>query len=188
MGIGVSKLERLSGIVRRLPNVVVRVLILLDIALVPFPLWGWFWMSRWTGRLIGPREFVKKYFQALHYAFTHALHFHAGTGPLFIEWMSGPVRKSPGVERPDWLTKGSCGSCRNCCTTAWLPEEKRVSCPFLLAQGGCGVYGGLFWDYFTCGRYPASPEKVAYYSCPRFEGLVQIEPRKPVGASSNAGD
>jgi hypothetical protein len=73
------------------------------------------------------------------------------------------------------MPRGSCGSCRNCCTTAWLPEEKRVNCPFLLATGGCRIYGGIWWDYFNCGRYPARPQAVAYYSCPRFDAAARQE-------------
>ena len=78
-----------------------------------------------------------------------------------------PVRRADWPEQPSWSPPGSCGTCRQCCATPWLQPEKSVTCPFL-GEKGCQVYGGVFWDYGNCGRYPESPEGVTAYRCPLF--------------------
>jgi hypothetical protein len=171
-----------TNAVRRLPPLWVRYLILLDLFLAfVMPLWAWFALSRWRGRIVGPRETFRFYVQAVRFAWVHLRHASegSGTGAFNIDWRSGPIRSSVGKERADWGQRGTCGTCQKCCTTNWLPEGERVSCPFLGASG-CTIYGGVYWDYFNCGRYPVKPEGVAAYACPRFEGaLLAIQSKKP---------
>ncbi len=107
-----------------------------------------------------------------------------------MDWFSAPVRGCQQPENPSYEPKGSCGTCKNCCTTHWLPEAEREKCSFL-GEKGCTIYGGIWWDHFNCGRYPATPNVVAAYSCPRFAWLDEPavgQPRKklPVAAPQPA--
>lgn len=179
-----SWVERASDVLRRLPPRLVRGLIMADMALgLACPPWGYFFFSRWSGRLLGPREFAKLGMGAYRFVWAHITHNAEGTktGAFYVDWTAPPVRRSLGRERADWANKGGCGTCMQCCSTTWRPEGQRVSCPFLGGKG-CTIYGGLYWDYFNCGRYPAEPAGVAYYGCPRFEGI--FEPRKVPEAAS----
>ena len=101
-----------------------------------------------------------------------------GTGAWTVDWGSGPVRSSPTRERPDAPTPGTCGTCKACCTTSWLPEAERLYCPFL-GKRGCRIYGGVYWDHFNCGRYPYTPAASLHYDCPRFERPVTIPDALP---------
>jgi hypothetical protein len=165
-----------SRAIRRLPPRVVRILLILDLALLAFPFWAWLFIYRWTGRRLGLRASIYHYFNGWRFVLAHLRHTDQGTGPFSMDWSAPPVRGCTLPQAPAYEPKGSCGTCRNCCTTHWLPEEKRVSCNFLV-KSGCSIYGGLYWDYFNCGRYPAQPMALASYSCPRFAGAFD---RKPV--------
>lgn len=179
--------DRMSRQVRRLPPIVVRVLTLIDIVLGVTPCWAYFLYRRWTGRRISIGEFAPIYARALRFVAKHLAHTGEGTGPFSLPWLSAAaVRRSPVAERADHEPKGSCGTCKNCCTTHWLPAAEREDCPYL-GPHGCRVYGGLWWDFFNCGRYPATPAMVPVYDCerfgpsPAFSGLTQIPqiPRIP---------
>jgi hypothetical protein len=167
--------------VRRLPPRLARIIIIVDMALGAFPLWAYFFYCRWTGRLLGPREFLRHYVRGIQYTWAHAVHNAAGvkTGAFYVDWRTPPVRRTLGVERADWSSKGACGTCQKCCSTVWRPEGKRATCPFL-GERGCTIYGGVYWDYFNCGRYPVEPLHVSYYECPRFVGVFDkpVAPRK----------
>ena len=93
-------------------------------------------------------------------------------------WSDPPIRSSVTSQRMDYQPAGSCGTCQNCCTTHWMPPLERQSCPLLGAEG-CTVYGGLYWDYFNCGRYPSTPPDTLAYDCPRFERPVHIPDALP---------
>jgi hypothetical protein len=188
MGSHAGWLDLGAQAVRRLPPRTARVLIMLDLILAGLvPPWTYFFFSRWKGRVLGPREFFSLYARGFRFAWEHLVHMLRGaeTGALFVDWSAPPARRTLGVERPDWPTKGTCGTCMKCCSTTWLPEGKRATCPFLGAKG-CTIYGGLYWDYFNCGRYPAIPEGVSYYECPRFVGVFEPRPRLPVVAASGS--
>ncbi|MBI3725504.1 hypothetical protein HY251_16360 [bacterium] len=175
-----------SRAIRRLPPLWVRLLMALDFFLCVFvPPWTYFWFCRWTGKLLSPREFSKLLGTGIRFAWAHVKHTGEGTGALNVDWSSPPVRSCQTKERSEHFPRGSCGTCKNCCTTGWLPEGKRLACPFL-GEGGCTIYGGIYWDYFNCGRYPATPAAVSHYSCPRFEGLLTGAPRAALRASSEA--
>lgn len=156
--------------IRRLPPLAVRLLLAVDFALCILPPWAWFLMSRYEGRLVGLREFVGLYWRAVKFVKAHAGHTGQGTGALNVDWTSDPIRSCKRPENPGYEPQGSCGTCQNCCTTNWLPAAERQSCPFL-ASKGCRIYGGVYWDYFNCGRYPTTANAVSSYSCPRFEGI-----------------
>lgn len=153
--------------IRRLPAIVVRALVALDLILCLHPAWAWFLMWRWTGRAVGPVEGAKLYWRAIKFVVRHLQNAGAGTGAWTVDWLSPPVRRASWPEQPSWATPGSCGTCRQCCATPWLPPEQSVACPFL-GEKGCQVYGGVFWDYGNCGRYPESAQGVRAYRCPRF--------------------
>ncbi len=165
---------------RRLPPRVVRVAVALDVTLaLVHPAWAWLLMWRWTGRALGLRSFLRFCLQSTRFIWLHLLHAGNGTGGWSVDWRSPPVRRATRAERPDWLAPGGCGTCKNCCTTSWLPPRQAASCPFL-GQAGCTVYGGVFWDYFNCGRYPDKPQVIAAYGCARFD------PNDPAGRDGAA--
>lgn len=148
---------------------IVRLAIILDAIMAINPAWMWFLAWRWTGRAASPRELAAGYVQALRFVFKHAQHAvkGGGIGAWSVDWFSPPVRGAKFPENDDWRPQGSCGTCRQCCSTVWLPEQDRVNCPFLTDKG-CGVYGGMFWDYFNCGRFPIDIGWADSYACPRF--------------------
>lgn len=147
----------------------VRLVILIDAMLALHPAWAWFLAWRWTGRMIHPVAFARGYFQAVRFVLEHARHGRQGgsVGAWSVDWFSPPLRRAAFRENVAWTPRGSCGTCRQCCSTTWLPEPDRVFCPFL-TERGCGVYGGLFWDYFNCGRFPVDISWADSYACPRF--------------------
>ena len=153
--------------------------------LVP-PFWTYFWFCRWSGKVLSAREFWFFLRHGLPFAIEHLRHRGGGTGALSVDWSSPPVRSCQGRERVDHFPRGSCGTCKNCCTTNWLPEKDRLTCPYLTAQG-CSIYGGIYWDYFNCGRYPSTPSAVDFYACPRFEGITKrpVVATPAVAASAN---
>ncbi len=95
------------------------------------------------------------------------------------DWFS-PPRSGPNPSivqvRGDWPHPAdSCGECSRCCET--------IDCPAHDPDTGlCASYGSAFWNYFPCGRYPASDAQIAYYQCPKWElrplapGESQAEP------------
>ncbi|MHC4393073.1 MAG: hypothetical protein ACYS22_17410 [Planctomycetota bacterium] len=130
-------------------------------------------------------EMRERYIQGIRFMSGQLAHTGGGTGIDMIKWGSKPIRGANVTERADYADKGSCGSCRNCCTTHWLPEP--VACPFL-GDDGCRIYGGVWWDYMNCGRYPAEPVNTIVYDCPRFERPIEIPDVLPesVGAEVSA--
>jgi len=167
-----------SRLVRSLPPRLVRIILMLDIAFCVMPFWAWFAYRRWTGRWPDASEMRKLQLEGLRFTVAHMRHHSEGTGAFHVGWGSAPVRNARATERPDYPSKGSCMSCRNCCTTSWLPPAERFSCP-LLGPDGCRIYGGVYWDYFNCGRYPYRPKDTRAYECPRFEGPLQIPDSLP---------
>jgi hypothetical protein len=153
--------------IRKLPVFAVRILCFIDLTLCLIPFWGYFAHRRWTRRRLSPGEFAPMYVRGVRFVLKHLRHTGQGTGPFAMSWLSAPVRRSPLPERSDHATRNSCGACRNCCTTHWLPEAEKVVCP-LLSEAGCTVYAGIYWDYFNCGRYPAEPPHTRIYDCERF--------------------
>lgn len=95
----------------------------------------------------------------------------------FMQWRdwwdaprSGPDLRLVRVQ-PDW-SHGvrSCGSCARCCT--------QISCPMHVAATGlCGIYGSALWNYFPCGRYPATQAQIAFYECPKWE-VITVHPQQ----------
>lgn len=65
------------------------------------------------------------------------------------------------------LREGACTRCAKCC--------QQLDCVFLgSTEAGdhmCTVYGGLYWHYGTCGRYPLSQKDVDDHACPGFSFL-----------------
>lgn len=167
-----------SRLVRMLPAPLVRAVLLTDIVLCVLPFWGRWAYRRWSGVWLSGAEFRRVYRQGIRFVAGHLAHTNEGTGLGMVEWTARPIRSAPVRERSDYRTPGSCGTCRNCCTTHWLPEAQRAECPFL-GKDGCRVYGGLWWDYYNCGRYPARARDVRAYDCPRFEGPVEIPDALP---------
>lgn len=54
-----------------------------------------------------------------------------------------------------------CSGCSNCCV--------QMGCPLLdWEQGKCMSYNSFFWNYFNCGRYPATKNQIDYYQCPKW--------------------
>jgi hypothetical protein len=159
-------------VIRRLPPPLIRLLCMIDLTLSLVPFWAYFCYCRWTGTRIGLDRFVHIYPRGVRFVLKHAAHSTQGTGPLGTDWLSGPIRRAQLPERHDWANRGSCGTCRNCCTTHWLPPEERLTCPLLSAGGYCGVYAGVWWDYLNCGRYPVEPAFTKYYDCKRFGAPV----------------
>lgn len=162
--------------IRRLPPLLVRVIVVIDLLLCVNPTWAWFLVWRWTGRLLMPHEALKLYLRAALFVLRHVQNVGHGIGAWTVGWFSPPVRRASWPDRPGWTPAGACGTCRKCCSTSWLPPEKAVSCPFL-GESGCQVYGGVYWDYFNCGRYPESPVAIEAYRCPRF--LPVVSPPRP---------
>lgn len=177
----------LGTLIRRLPLPVIRVLLLTEVFLsATNPFWAFFAYRRWTGLRVSPREFVGIWLQGFRFTRQHIRHTGEGSGPFEVGFFDPPVRSSGMAERADWGTTGGCGSCRNCCTTNWLPEDERTACVFL-GERGCRVYGGVWWDHFQCGRYPAQEWQLAVYRCERFEEpapkpprALPMAPREPV--------
>lgn len=159
--------------IRKLPVVLVRVLLMLDLALFFIPFWGWFAYRRWSGRNLTAAQFRPIYTKGCRFAVKHIMHTGGGTGPLSMSWTTPTVRKAPLPERLDFPTPGSCGTCKNCCTTHWLPPAEREACGFL-GEKGCTIYGGMWWDHFNCGRYPADFPHTQVYDCRRF-GITPAE-------------
>jgi hypothetical protein len=170
--------------VRRLPPVVVRVLCIIDIFCGVVPFWAYFLYRRWTGIRLSISEFAPIYARGCRFVARHLFNTGEGTGPFTLDWIrEPPVRRSPLTERPGHAPKGSCGTCRNCCTTFWEPPGRRAPCPYLaLESGQCNAHAGLWWDYFNCGRYPASPAVLPIYDCGRFAAapraldIVDLQP------------
>ncbi len=161
--------EKVSARLRLLPPLAVRILCLVDILLSVTPCWAYFLYRRWTGRRISIMEFAPIYARGCRFVAKHLWNTGEGTGPFSLSWVrEGPVRRSPLAERAGHFPAGMCGTCKNCCTTHWLPEGEREDCPYL-GPDGCRVYGGLWWDYFNCGRYPATAAHLRIYDCKRFE-------------------
>jgi hypothetical protein len=194
--LGEAAVTYLARRIRDLPVLLVRILCIIDLALFFVPWWGWFGYRRWTGRRIGAREFRPLYAQGARFVVKHLRNSGGETGPFALSWFSHTVRKAPLPERLDFPARGSCGTCRNCCTTHWLPEAERETCSFL-GERGCNAYGGVWWDYFNCGRYPADFHLTSVYDCRRF-GITpaeyferpapepregRVEPRTPVPAA-----
>jgi hypothetical protein len=161
-----------AHVIRRLPPPVIRTLCIIDLALAFIPIWAWFHYNRWSGKRVSLEQFVKIYPKGVRFVLKHMAHSGQGTGPFALDWFTGPVRRASLPERPDWHARGTCGTCRNCCTTHWLPEPERATCPYLEPSGFCGAYGGVWWDYLNCGRYPAEPAFTKYYDCQRFGAPV----------------
>ena len=158
-----------SDRIRRLPPPIIRFLALADLFLSVIPFWAHFFYNRWTGQRVTREQFIPIYRRGVRFFLAHLKHGAEGTtGPLALDWALGPVRRASLPESPSWNARGSCGTCRNCCTTHWLPEKERLTCAFLQPNGFCGVYGGIWWDYMNCGRYPAEPAFTKYYDCQRF--------------------
>lgn len=175
-----------SGIrllLRRLPFPVTRVLITADLLLgTLIPPWGWWLYRRWTRKLIGWRTYWPIYKRSLQFTWKHILHGQSHTGLWSVAWTSPPMRRTRTEERADHRPRHSCGTCTNCCRTTWLPPEERVACPFL-DNNRCTIYGGLYWDYFNCGRYPIGEPELRVYECPRFTFGREI----PVLSTTNTG-
>ena len=161
----------LTGI-RRLPPLVVRLMVLADLGLGLFPPYAWWLLRRWTGRTFTLGELLVAWPKGVVFCVQHMIHALRGESGLgVVRWNQRPVRQAPMSEREDHLPAGSCGSCYNCCQTYWMPDKLRLTCP-LRDDSGCQAYGGLWWDYFNCGSYPVEPEQLATYDCPRFDGAV----------------
>src|SRR5207248_640763 len=98
---------------RRLPPLVVRLLIAVDLFLGLLPPWTWFLLCRWKGRLVGPREFFHFVTSGPRFAWQHIRHTSQGTGAFNVGWRSAPVRSAQARERDDHAPRGSCGTCKN---------------------------------------------------------------------------
>src|SRR5688500_9711616 len=105
---------------RRLPVLVTRILLLIDVTLSIVPFWGFFAYRRCTGRRVSITEFRPISARGIRFVAAHAGHSGQGTGPLSMSWFAPPVRRAPLAEVRDHSTPGSCGSCTNCCTTHWM--------------------------------------------------------------------
>lgn len=159
---------RLGFFLRSLPYPLTRWLIVVDLTLATCnPFWAWWLYRRWTDRRISWSAYWPIYKRWWVFMWQHFRHGSSHAGLWSVAWRSPPMRHAKHEERADYQPKGSCGTCSNCCKTSWLPPAKQVACPFL-AKNGCTIYGGIFWDYFNCGRYPTGEPEVRVYNCPRF--------------------
>ena len=177
-------LSRAQSFSRGLSYLLTRVLICGDLALGTLnPLWGWWLYKRWTTKEISWPIYWPIYKRWLAIAWKHFRHGQSHTGLWSTAWCSPPVRHTRHEERIDYRPKGSCGTCSNCCKTSWLPPAEQVACPFL-DNNKCTIYGGLFWDHFNCGRFPAAEPELHVYKCPRFVtgsliGAIEIRSDMP---------
>jgi hypothetical protein len=176
----------LQSFLRLLPYPLTRALIVADLALATCnPLWGWWLYRRWTDVSITWRAYWPIYKRWLAFTWQHYRYGRSHAGLWSIAWRSPPVRHAQHEERTDHHPKGSCGTCNNCCKTSWLPPADQIACPFL-GKNYCMIYGGLFWDYFNCGRYPTGEPELRVYACPRF--VVGVEDRHSHHRSSGVRD
>jgi hypothetical protein len=54
-----------------------------------------------------------------------------------------------------------CTGCVGCCL--------KIGCPLLERESGrCRSYDSFFWNYFNCGRYPATQKQIDYYQCTKW--------------------
>ena len=178
-------IHAISRLVRRLPHRLVRIVLLFDLAFCVIPFWAWFVYRRWTGRWPDASEMRKLQLRGFRFGLAHIRHHSEGTGAFQIDWGSAPIRNAKATERQDYEHRGSCMSCRNCCTTTWLPPAEQLTCP-LLGPEGCRIYGGVYWDYFNCGRYPYRPKDTQAYGCPRFEGPLEVPDVLPAEVGAEA--
>ncbi|NIP45785.1 MAG: hypothetical protein GWN21_05290 [Gammaproteobacteria bacterium] len=171
----------LQSCLRFLPPAFIRSLIVADLTLATCnPLWGWWLYRRWTDRSITWRGYWPIYKRWLVFTWQHYRYGKSHAGLWAIAWRSPPMRHARHSERDDYQPKGSCGTCSNCCKTSWRPPAEQVACPFL-GENHCMIYGGLFWDYFNCGRYPTGQPELRVYACPRFT-IAQTDLRGGDGA------
>lgn len=163
-----SPRRRAESFLRSLPYPLTRALIVADLGNgIVNPLWGWWLYRRWTGKRIDFRKYWPIHKRALDFAWKHVRNWRTHRGLFATAWRSPPSRHTICEERIDHRPRGSCGTCRNCCTTFWLPPSEQVACPFLEDQG-CSIYAGVLWDYFNCGRYPINEADLRLYDCSRF--------------------
>ncbi len=166
--------RRVQPFLRGLPYSLTRSLIVADLALGTInPLWGWWLHRRWTNNPITWQSYWPIYKRSLAFTWKHVRRGPSHTGLWSVEWRSPPVRRAHVKERNDYHPKGSCGTCTNCCKTSWLPPVEQVACPFL-NDSRCTIYGGLYWDYFNCGRYPTTDPEIRVYGCPRFAPRTEL--------------
>lgn len=130
-----------------------------------FPLTTWLFMGDWRFWRyfrLGPRLYWYIVVSAVRIARSNGYAF------VFSVPLTDPPRSQPDPAntrpRTDWPHGYSCGDCTKCCDV--------VSCPLVVNGKGCLGYDSLYWRYFNCGRFPASPKQLAYYDCPKWEVLA----------------
>ena len=176
--IGAGIRNRVRPLLPGLTYSLVRSFIVADLVLGTMnPLWGWWLYRRWTRNPVAWRSYWPIYKRSLAFTWKHVRHGPSHTGLWSVAWRSPPVRRAHVEERSDYRPEGSCGTCSNCCKTSWLPPAEQVSCPFL-GDNRCTIYGGRFWDYFKCGRYPTTAPEIGVYGCPRFVIRTEIPVRR----------
>jgi len=163
--------------IRKLPPVVVRILLGVDIAMFVNPLWAWWLLYRHKGKAYPVREFVFIYVRSMHFCWEHMLMSFKNktTGYWRVDWFSPPQSETVMTGEIQLSPERACGTCKKCCLTYWLSQDKQFSCP-LLVEHGCGAYKGIAWDYSNCGP-PRSRESIEACQCPRFPSVnQQLEP------------
>ncbi len=143
----------------------IRILLLIEMLAWIFPPWAWLSYRRWTGSW--PQKPISWWINAAIYFSHHIFFSPKGVSASAVEWSIGPIRSAQALEREDYESKGSCGSCQRCCYSQWM-KEKAKPCPFLKLNVGCSIYASPFWDYYNCGRFPQTQKQIDTYGCPRF--------------------
>ena len=161
--------KKSANLIRKMPPVVVRIMIAFDLFMILNPVWFWWFLYRQKGEIYSVRRLISEYINSMRYTVEYFLisRKHKTTGALNID-LFNPPRSEPVLSGGINLSADKpCGTCQSCCSTPWLPKEKQLTCP-LLSENGCGVYLGIIWDYMNCGRYPFNRESIEVYQCPRY--------------------
>ncbi len=161
--------KKSANLIRKMPPVIVRIMIVFDLVMMVNPVWFWWFLYRHKGETYTVRKLILVYIKTMRFTLEHFLmaHKHKTVGTLNID-LFNPPRSESILRGGIYLSPDQpCGTCKNCCSTTWLPLEKQLPCP-LLSTTGCGVYKGIIWDYMNCGRYPFNRESVEFYQCPRY--------------------
>lgn len=72
----------------------------------------------------------------------------------------------------------TCSGCISCC--------EQLDCVFLdRAKKHCRYYNSFYWNYFNCGRYPASQFQIDHYKCPKWKIKEGFDPVHQACAGGN---
>jgi hypothetical protein len=161
--------KKSAHLIRKMPPVVVRILIAFDIGMAINPLWAWWLLYRYRGEAYTIRKLMVAYIQSVRFCLEYIMlsfdYKQKSAGFLRVDLFSPPLSEPILGGGIRLSSDKACGTCHNCCSLHWHPQ--RVSCP-LLSEHGCTVYKGILWDYSNCGRYPVNREAIEIYQCPRF--------------------